>query len=106
MLQVPLAQPETYGQRLCQVLHKLHMHQGTMPQTLWPPQAATNPWPSLGVNLNGFHQTATCIGRIHSDPATCGQTNSPVTVHTYPHHDRCSPATLTILNPHILEPQC
>src|SRR5260370_41682171 len=30
-----------------------------MPQTLQPPQAATNPQPALGVNLDGFHQTAT-----------------------------------------------
>src|SRR5260221_7694080 len=75
MLQLPLARPETHGWRLHWVLHKLCTHQGDAPQTLWPPQTAANPWPALGVNLNGFHRTATHVGRIHSDPGNHGQTN-------------------------------
>src|SRR5258707_8552701 len=59
------------------------MHQGDTPQTLWPPQTATNPWPALGVNLNGFHQTATCVRRIHSNPGNRGQTKQSLFIPTH-----------------------
>src|SRR5258708_3849625 len=53
--QFPLAGPPTNGERLCGILHHMHMHKVTETQTLWEVETTADTLPTMVLHLDGLH---------------------------------------------------